>query len=67
MHNLYLVTGYKLLVSQFVSSETVPDLLLPAKAAVHDKWLPAETVHMIWLPAMTQQKASSCEQSQQEA
>ena len=37
------------------SSEIVHDLLLPAETTVHEKWLPAETVHVILLPAKTWQ------------
>ena len=35
------------------SAETIHNLLLPAKTAVHDKKLPAETVCMTVLPAET--------------
>ena len=37
--------------SYLVSTETVPDLLLPAETVVLGKWLPSETVHVILLPA----------------
>ena len=37
-------------LSYLASSETVRDLLLPAEITVHEKWLPAETVHVIQLP-----------------
>ena len=35
------------------SPETVHDLLLPAGTTVHEKSLPAKTVHVILLPAET--------------
>ena len=37
--------------SYLASTKTVCDLLLPAETAVHDKWLPAESVPMTLLPA----------------
>ena len=33
--------------------QTVRDLLLPAETTVHEKWFPAEIVHVILLPAET--------------
>ena len=38
-------------LSYLTSAITVRDLLLPAETTVHEKWLPAETVHVILLPA----------------
>ena len=35
------------------SAQTVSDLLLPAEATIHEKWLPAETVCVNLLPAET--------------
>ena len=43
--------------SYLASAENVRDLLLPAETAVHEKWLPAETVRV----------TASCRDSQQEA
>ena len=39
--------------SYLASAKTVRELLLPAGTAVHEKWLPAETVRVILLPAET--------------
>ena len=39
--------------SYLASVYTVRDLLLPAETTVHEKCLPAETVHVILLPAET--------------
>ena len=39
--------------SYLASPETVHDLLLPAETTVHEKRLPAETVHVILLPTET--------------
>ena len=41
------------LPSYLASAGTVRDLLLPVETTVHEKWLPAETVHVILLPAET--------------
>ena len=39
--------------SNLASAKTVCNLLFPAGTAVHDKWLPEESVCVIWLPAKT--------------
>ena len=53
--------------SYLASAKTVCDLLLPAETTIHEKWLPAETVHVILLPAESRQEAESHGQSLQES
>ena len=60
---LYKITGYKLVRHYSVAAETVPsylasaetvcNLLFPAETAVHDTWLPVESVGVNLLPAET--------------
>ena len=52
-----MLTGYNLPIfascrdcsSYLVSAKPIHDLLFLAKTAVHEKWLPAETVHVVLL------------------
>ena len=55
---LDLITGYKLVCQFLLPAEIVRhirlrvcDLMLLVETGVHDKWLPADSVHVILLPA----------------
>lgn len=65
-----LITGYKPEFAfsrdcplYLASMETVCNCLLPAESAVHNKWLPTETVSVSLLPAKSDKEAKVSQNS----